>query len=97
MDFDVSSILNNVLIATSCFIKIHNSIDSKQLESHYRVTSIEHNIRHQQANRYKHPGAIEKLRRARLDGKLESTRWIDAQQWENTYGCSAISQETNRT
>lgn len=73
MDLDVSSILNNVLITTSCSIKIHNSIDSKQRESQYRVTSIKHNIRHQQANRYKHTGAIEKLRRARLDGKLENT------------------------
>ena len=97
MDFDVSPILNNVLIATSRFIKIHNRIDSKQRESQHRWASIEHNIGHQQAHRYKHPVVIEKLCRARLDGKLESTCWINAKQRENTYGCSAISQETNRT
>lgn len=78
MDPDVHAIPYNVLASTTSPIKVHNRLDPKQRKLKYWLTAPEHNFGHKQTHRYKHPIVIEKFRRKRLDGHIESPNIIDA-------------------
>ena len=64
MDTHVHAFSNHVLATPTFTGKIHHRRDSRQRKPKHRLATSEHNLRYKQANRYKHPGAVEKFCRA---------------------------------